>query len=65
MVKRLVEQYQIGDIVEIKISDGMWMTAVVIMQQHPGIWVETLSGNRWFVTNTTHIRPRPSGQVDK
>ena len=65
MAKRLVEQYQIGDIVEIRLNDEIWITAVVFMQQHPGIWVQTLAGNRWFVTNPTKIRLSTSEQIDK
>jgi hypothetical protein len=57
MVKRLVDQYQLGDVVEIMLKDGVWQTAVVISQQHPGIWLRTVTGHQWFVTNTRRIRP--------
>ena len=57
MVKRLEEQYQVNDVVEINLRDDVWVTAVVIQQQHPGIWVRTVAGHDWFVTNTGRIRP--------
>lgn len=56
MVERLVEQYQVGDGVEILLRDGVWQTAVVSSHQHPGIWVQTMTGQQWFVTNTRRIR---------
>jgi hypothetical protein len=60
MAKRLVEQYQVNDVVEINLRDDVWVTAVVIKQQHPGIWVRTGNGLDWFVTNTGRIRPLKS-----
>lgn len=63
MAKRLVEQYKINEVVEINMRDGVWITAVVIRHQHPGIWVQTVHRSQWFVTNTTRIRPYISGQA--
>ena len=63
MAKRIVEQYQINEVVEINMRDGVWITAVVIRHQHPGIWIQTVHGGQWFVTNTTRIRPYISGQA--
>lgn len=57
MAKRLVEQYQLGEVVEMMLRDEVWQTAVVIRHQHPGIWVRTGTGQQWFVTNTRRIRP--------
>ena len=65
MVKRLVDQYAVNDVVEIKMGDEVWVTAVVIKHQHPGIWVQTIHGRQWFVTNTTHIRSRMMGQAEE
>ena len=65
MVKRLEEQYQADDVVEIKRRDGVWITAVVIKHQHPGIWVQTVRGEHWFVTNTGHIRPYITKQAEE
>jgi hypothetical protein len=65
MAKRLVEQYDINNVVEIKMRDGVWVTAVIIKHQHPGIWVQTIYGGQWFITNTTHIRPRKIGQAEE
>jgi vacuolar-type H+-ATPase subunit B/Vma2 len=56
MVKRLVEQYQMNDVVEVKMKNGVWITAVVIKLQHPGIWVQTITGFQWFVTNSSRVR---------
>lgn len=65
MAKRLVERYKLNEVVEIKMRDGVWITAVIIKHQHPGIWVQTIHGEQWFVTNTTHIRPRIMGQAEE
>jgi hypothetical protein len=61
MVKRLVEQYQVNDVVEIKMRNGEWITAVVIKHQHPGIWAQTTTGHQWFVTNPRRIRHKTPG----
>ena len=65
MVKRLQEQYQVNELVEIKRRDGVWITAVVVNRQHPGIWVQTGRGEQWFVTNTSHIRPYKTKQAEE
>lgn len=56
MAKRLVEKYQINDVVEIKMKNEAWVTAIVVAQQHPGIWARTTRSEHWFVTNANHIR---------
>ena len=56
MTQRLMEQYQVGDLVEIAFGDGVWQTAVVRQPQHPGLWVQTADGRLWYVTNTKRIR---------
>lgn len=64
MAKRLVEQYQVNDVVEIKLRADAWVTAVVVKHQHPGIWVQTITGHHWFITNTGRIRPL-KGQIEE
>lgn len=65
MVRRLTELYQPGDRVEIYFERqpewpeaiSEWRAGTVVALDHPGVWVETASGRRWFVTNRRHIRP--------
>lgn len=63
MPKRIYEQYQPGEMVEITLSDmsdKKWQPARVLGQDPPGIWVLTADGRRWFMTNTFRIRrPQP------
>jgi hypothetical protein len=64
MPPRLTEQYRPGDAVEIYLSDGedeTWQPAIVVLLQHPGVWVRTDDGRAWFVTNGRRIRPRAPG----
>ncbi len=56
MNKRLVEQYAVGDEIEIKFADGEWLRAVVVDLAHPGLWVKDDLGRFWYVTNTGRIR---------
>jgi hypothetical protein len=56
MAQRLIERYQVGDLVEITFDDVHWQPATVRQQQHPGLWVQTTDGRIWYVTNTQHIR---------
>ena len=56
MNKRIVNEFRIGDKVEIKFSDGHWLRSVVIELAHPGLWVLDGEGRRWFVTNKRRIR---------
>ncbi|MER2599353.1 MAG: hypothetical protein ABTQ73_07535 [Caldilineales bacterium] len=37
-----------------------WLPGEIAGFQHPGVWVRTLSGGLWFVTNTRRIRPLES-----
>lgn len=58
MVKRLPEQYPIHEGVEIRFAgDVRWWRGRVVRHDPPGIWVQTVNGQVWFVTNTRHIRP--------
>lgn len=65
MAKRLTELYEPGDRVEIYFerqpgrpeAESAWQTGTVVALDHPGVWVETASGGRWFVTNRRRIRP--------
>lgn len=59
MPPRLSETYQPGDQVEIVLEvngEGRWLPGRVLAHQHPGLWVRTGDGSRWFVTNTRRIR---------
>ncbi|MBP6471882.1 MAG: hypothetical protein KBE23_10420 [Chloroflexi bacterium] len=58
MAKRLVESYQVTELVEICFGKDVWLPATVRELQHPGIWAQTADGRLWFVTNTKHIRRR-------
>ncbi|HSM57730.1 MAG TPA: hypothetical protein VK879_16370 [Candidatus Sulfomarinibacteraceae bacterium] len=60
MVRRLVDLYHPGDRVEIFIERAPtqgWMPGQVTAHAFPGVWVQTDSGQRWFVTNRRRIRP--------
>jgi hypothetical protein len=60
MSARLVEQYRVGDAVDIQFSGDVgerWRPGVVVLLQHPGVWVRTHDGFLWYVTNGRRIRP--------
>lgn len=62
--RRLVEQYKAGDLVEIRFANDpqqRWLPGRVVQPEPPGLWVMLLSGQRFFVTNTRHIRPLQGG----
>jgi len=61
MKKRLVEEFRIGQRVEVNLSDGSWPSAVVVGLDHPGLWVQDDLGRHWFVTNRRRIRRREDG----
>ncbi|HEX6385322.1 MAG TPA: hypothetical protein VF177_11680, partial [Anaerolineae bacterium] len=56
MAKRLTELYQPGDQVEITFGHNEWQPGRVVRHDHPGVWVQTMDGRIWFVTNGRHIR---------
>ena len=56
MNKRIVNEFRVGEKVEIDFGDGRWRRAVVIELAHPGLWVLDGAGKRWFVTNKRRIR---------
>jgi hypothetical protein len=57
MVKRLVDEYNVGDRVTISFQgDERWWPGRVIWLDHPGVWVQTPDGQVWFVTNARRIR---------
>ena len=67
VVQRLTEQYQPGDLVEIRFADDSesgWQLARVLWPNHPGLWVMTVDGQQWYVTNSRRIRRRPGSQSD-
>ncbi len=60
MAQRLVEQYPVGERVEIlfEVEDvEVWRAGEVVGHQFPAVWVRT-DGDRkmWFVTNGKRIR---------
>jgi len=64
MVRRLTDLYRLGDRVEIYFGrepgrpgpEPGWHAGTVVALDHPGVWVETASDARWFVTNRRRIR---------
>lgn len=56
MVKRLVERFSSGDLVEISLGGEQWLKGVVVKLDHPGLWVMFGDGRVWFVTNSRRIR---------
>lgn len=65
MARRLTELYRPGDRVDVYFEPqpdrpeeaSGWQAGTVVALDHPGVWVETAAGGRWFVTNRRHIRP--------
>lgn len=57
MARRLVENYQPGNHVEITFDKINWQPGQVVRLEHPGVWVQAENGRLWYVTNTHHIRP--------
>jgi hypothetical protein len=57
MVERLVELYAVGTAVEI-LLDERWLAGIVVRHDHPAVWVQTVDGRAWFVTNRQRIRGR-------
>jgi hypothetical protein len=56
MKKRIVEEFRIGEEVEIDFGEGPWLRVVVVKHAHPGLWVQDEMGRQWFVTNKKRIR---------
>jgi uncharacterized protein (DUF952 family) len=64
MPPRLVERFAVGARVEVLLQprgETAWVEGTVVSHTHPGIWVETAGGARWFVTNGTRIRAAGEG----
>ena len=59
MSDRLVDRFQRGDRVEIAREEEEWMAGQIARLEHPGVWVKTIDGRFWFVTNNRRIRPAP------
>lgn len=64
MAQRLVDRFQRGERVEITLDEETWLAGWVVQFDHPGLWVKTVDGRFWFVTNTRRIRPAPPEQAD-
>ncbi len=57
MSKRLTEKFPINQPVEIWFERiDLWIPGVIVRHQHPAVWVKTLDGREWFVTNGQRIR---------
>jgi hypothetical protein len=59
VAQRLVEEYKLSEPVEIylrTVRGQEWKPGQIIQLAHPGVWVETGEGARWFVTNSRRIR---------
>ncbi len=54
--RRLTNLYPVGAAVEVLLADGEWHAGRVMLHDHPGVWVETQEGMRWFVTHGGRIR---------
>lgn len=59
MSRRLVERFAVGIAVDVLLrtpAGERWVPATVVAHAHPGVWVETANGARWFVTNGKRVR---------
>ena len=57
MSRRLTDIYPIGTVVQVYFPQiDLWLDGVIDAHAHPAVWVRTLDGRRWFVTNTRRIR---------
>lgn len=65
MADRLTELYAVGTAVEIWLGEQIWLPGVVVAHQTPAVWVRTLSGRSWFVTNRRRIRLAGELDADK
>jgi hypothetical protein len=68
MPKRLSEQYEVGEEVEIlfeQLGRNAWIRGAVVGVHAPGLWVRLASGGMWFVTNTRRIRPAAAPSADE
>jgi hypothetical protein len=55
MSKRLVDLYPVETAVFLKLGEN-WVAGVVVRHQFPAVWVQTMDGRMWFVTNGGKIR---------
>ena len=63
MAKRMHERFTQGEAVEIYFPQiDRWLAAVVARFDPPGVWVNTVDGRPWFVTNGRRIRPLTESQ---
>jgi hypothetical protein len=56
MAERLVDIYHAGDKVEITFDGLEWWAGRVLGPDHPGVWVRSIDGRLWFVTNRRRIK---------
>ncbi len=56
MAKRLIDLYPLREAVEILMGEAMWIPGIVVKHEHPAVWVQSIDGRFWFVTNGQRIR---------
>ncbi|MCA9900679.1 MAG: hypothetical protein H6654_13560 [Ardenticatenaceae bacterium] len=56
MAERLTELYAVGTAVQIWLGEQVWVDGTVVAHQSPAVWVRTVDGRSWFVTNRRRIR---------
>ncbi len=57
MAQRLTEKFPIDQPVEIWFERiNLWIPGIVVRHQHPAVWVRSIDGRDWFVTNGSRIR---------
>ena len=67
MTKRLVDCYQINELVQIQLTTlhgAAWQPGRVVGAEHPGLWVLAMDVF-WFVTNGRRIRPVPVDEKEE
>jgi hypothetical protein len=65
VAERLTEIYLVGTVVQIWPDEQLWLDGVVVDHQPPAVWVRTVDGRSWFVTNRRRIRPKQDLDVDE
>lgn len=67
MSRRLVDLYPVGEAVQIRLpvaADGGWQAGQIIAHDYPGVWVKTVNGRAWYVTNGRRIRRLAANDAD-
>ncbi len=56
MPGRLVDEYPVGQPVEITFDGQTWQAGRVAAHDPPGVWVRLVDGSKWYVTHPRRIR---------